>query len=229
MKFIALFKKELREALPWLILAVAILLIFGGIMLLVNIRAGGYDGYRSVDPDRISSHELTRRMPLSGVGGFLFLSTIVLGLALAVRQFWMPGFSKTWAFEIHRSVPRTSILLAKFSAATVAFIFGPGLVWTLFYLYAARPGTFPIPLRGQIFAEGWVLMLVGFILYFGVALSGLSRAKWYSTKMIGLAFSAFMITWAMVQMSFIGCLLMYAIGLLVLVPQITYAILNREF
>jgi len=195
MRFFALIRKELRECLPWFLAAFVFLLFFGSISLYsASIhRKELSNPYMSLDPDvpSLAVYQLTRTGTLSAAAPFLFLSAIGLGLCLGIRQFWYPHFTRVWGFELHRSVNRSAILFSKVISAFLAFIFSAGLLWYVFYLYAGNGKVFMVspPLRHLI--EGWIITAVGFIVYLGTVKSGLSSARWYTTKMFGLGFSIF--------------------------------------
>ena len=133
MRFLTLLKKELREALPWLLLTAIIFLFVGSLLLWSDLRkerfSNDWSGWsqnpfsRNVVKSRVpisregrfgyvgKSYSLVKRLPLSDFGSLLVFSSAGLGLVLAVRQFLVPSFFKTWSFTIHRSMPRAMILL----------------------------------------------------------------------------------------------------------------------
>lgn len=234
MRFTALLKKELRECLPWLLTATVIFLLIGTVLFQERAQRKDYYPEFPTNPgSEISAYEFTgsrfsRLDPQIPVGPLLFVTSIGLGLSLAGRGFWMPGFSRTWSFTVHRSVGRMTILTAKICAACISFVIGPGLVWMLFYWYASRPGISLIPPRGRVFIEGWILIATGLIVYAGAALSGLSSAKWYTTKMFGLGFSLISLVFVILQRSLPECFIVMIIGFSILLPQIINTFLKKE-
>jgi len=229
MKFLMLLRKELREDLPWLLTAMAVFLLTGGLIL----HIASYEAKASLESWKsgtaLNFFSSGFYSPLSGVGVWLFLISIGLGIALGIRQFWLPGFMKTWGFEIHRSVSRSLILWAKLSASAVIFVLAVGLLWTVFYLCAFWPGVFLVPPPSRIFIEGWIFIVLGYVIYLGVALSGLSRAKWYTTKLFPPGFTL-LLSLLITQQQQIGyALLFLAIGGFILLFQIINAFLCREF
>ena len=94
----------------------------------------GMDGAENVDwsgsmspaPSRVTSWQFDQRDPLAELGFLLLCTSLGLGLVLAVRQFWLPGFFRTWSFTVHRSLSRHGILLAKSLAAAAALAVGVG-------------------------------------------------------------------------------------------------------
>ena len=231
MKFIALLKKELRECLPWLLLAMMIMLFLGTLIIQTFCNANSMNrDYWYYNPgNAIEFYTLRGGNDFEIIGPVILLTSIILGMILAGRQFWMPGFNKTWAYTIHRSTSRINVLLAKFAAAIAAFSISVGLSWTLLYWYASRPGVFSTSPKEGVFVEGWIFIIVGLIVYFGTALSGLSNAKWYTTKIFGLVFTFVIMILAMLQTGLQSCLVVISIGLVILLSRIINAFLTREF
>ena len=97
------------------------------------------------------------------------------------------------------------------------------------FLYASRPGAFPYPPAVRTLLEGWIFIALGMVVYSGTALAILSTARWYTTRVLGLALAAGIVSWALVQSSIAGAVFIIFVGLLILLPQIVYLILNREF
>ena len=229
MKFLALVKKELREALPWQLTAAIVFLLFGSVTLRAYIRYDMYYGYIPAAGEAIKYYNLRVASLLSSIGPWLFITSLGLGLVLGGRQFWMPNFQKTWSFNIHRSVKKSTVLWAKFTASVLAFVFSLGVIWSLFYLYASSPGIFPYPPRPRIFIEGWLFIIAGIVVYLGTTLAGLSKAKWYTTRMFGIAFSALILTLSLIQTSLFYCFATIIAGIVILVSQIFHTFINREF
>ncbi len=231
MRFVALLRKELRESLPWMILAAIILLACGGFILRTQAYYGQHNWYYSPLPPGtiVDTSRLIPPSPLRMAGSWLLITSIGLGLVLAVRHFWIPHFTKTWPFLLHRSVSRQMILGAKLTAATVAFVVSLGFVWVGLYWYACRPELFMVPPPVSIFIEGWLFIVLGLVAYMGAALVDLSLARWYTTKIFGLAFATIVISMAIFQWRLSWAFVMVIIGIVVLLSQIIDTFLNREF
>jgi ABC-type transport system involved in multi-copper enzyme maturation permease subunit len=231
MRFWILVRKEFRESLPWLILAAIVFFGFGGYCLRAMTFIGGRSWYYSrFSPGHIvEPYQFTHDSQLQLTGAWLFLTSIGLGLILGVRQFWMPYFTGTWPFLLHRSVNRKTILAAKLTAATIAFIISLGTLWVCLYWYANRPELFTIPQTARIFIEGLIFILLGFVVYLGTALAGLSTAKWYTTKIFGLALAIIIIIATFSQWRLAWAFVVIAVGVLILLSQIISLFLNREF
>jgi hypothetical protein len=228
-----LFGKEFRECLPWVLLAVIVLLAFGGFFL----RVQAYDTNPNHEWNRaynspgtpLESYRLTFYSPLTVSGLWLFCSSIGLGLILGIRQFWIPHVTRTWLFLLHRSVGRSTILGAKLIAASAALVVATGTAWIGLYWYACRPELFIIPPTDRIFIEGWIFIILGFIAYLGTALSGLSEARWYTTKMFGLAFAAIIIFTTTMLSSLGWAFAVIFVSTAMLLSQVFDTFLRREF
>jgi len=230
MRFLTLMWKEFRESLPWLLAAIIVLLVIGSFILIVEVRnQRPIWHYARIKPgETVDAYRLMHHTVLTSPAIWLFLVSIGLGLGLGVRQFWMAHFTKTWGFEIHRSVSRAAILSAKIFTTLVGFCISLGSVWTIFYLYSCRPGLFMIPPPFRIFIEGWILIALGFITYLGTALVGLSEVRWYTTKIFGLAF-AIIVFFTTFHWKLSSVFMALIIGTAILLSQIIYTFHNREF
>jgi hypothetical protein len=231
MRFSALLYKELRECLPWMLLAAVVFLAFGGFFL----RAQAYDANRGWSDAYgspgalVESYRLTFHSPLAMLGPWLFCSSIGLGLILGIRQFWIPHFTRTWLFLLHRSVGRSTILAAKLAAAAAALVIAIGSVWIGLYWYACRAEVFTAPQPTRVFIEGWIFIILGFVAYLGTALSGLSEAHWYTTKTVGLAFAAITIFTTTMLWSLGWAFAVIAVSMTLLLSRIFDTFLRREF
>ena len=231
MRFLALLRKELRECLPWMLLAMIVLFVIGGFILRAQANERYYNfHHRQFSPNSlIQTYYLTHYSPLSPIGPLLFVIPIGLGLVLGLRQFWIPHFTKTWAFLLHRSTNRKNILAAKLTATSIALIISMGLVWIVFFWYASRPELFIFPQTLRVFIHGWIFIILGYMAYLGTALSGLSTTHWYTTKIFGLAFATIIIVTTIFQWSLICAFAVIGIGTVILLSQIFNLFLNREF
>lgn len=229
MRFFALLKKELRECMPWTLLAGVGYLLIGGffLQLAFDMKFGRYLHFSP--GSTVSSYTLIKSSSLSSCGIWLAVISIALGLALGIRQFWMPQFTGTWGITLHRSVKRQTILWGKISAAVISFVITVCLLWSIFFRYSQRPGLLPIPPINRYFAEGLIFIAVGFVTYLGTVLAGLSKAKWYTTKIFGLAFAAMIFIATGLQYRIVTAFAVLLIASLFLLAQIVYTFLNREF
>lgn len=231
MRFVALLRKELWESLPWMILAAIILLTIGGLVLREQAYLGRPNWkYRDLSPGTaVDSYRFIRFPPLQMTGPWLLITSIGLGLVLAVRHFWIPYFTRTWPFLLHRSASRQMILGAKLAAAIVAFVVSLGSVWVGLYWYAGRLELFMVPPPARIFIEGWLFIMLGIVAYLGAALVNLSKARWYTTKIFALAFVTVVIFMIILQWRLSWAFAIIIISVVVLLSQIIDTFLNREF
>ncbi|MBW8038870.1 MAG: hypothetical protein FVQ85_02590 [Planctomycetes bacterium] len=232
MRFSALLRKELRESLPWMLLAAIIFLAIGGFALRQAQLYGRYDwSERDFSSGSFTgSYGLQyRRSPLQLIGIILLLTSIGLGLVLGVRHFWIPYFTRTWPFLIHRSVNRSTIFWAKLAAAIISFLISVGAIWVALYSYSCDPERFTMLPIKRVFIEGWLFILLGLIVYLGTALTALSTARWYTTKIFSLAFATVIICAVMFEWRLSWAFAAIIIGAAILLSQINYTILNREF
>jgi hypothetical protein len=212
MRFLALLRKELRECLPWMLLAAIIFLVIGGFILhaqafyeLAYTRM--LDWYFTPGSAVYSYYLLGYpHAPLQGTGLVLFLTSIGLGLVLGVRQFWVAHFTRTWGFTLHRSVSRITILVAKVAAAAIVFLLSLGLIWIILYYYASQPPISFVPPTTRVFIEGWLFIALG-----------------------GLGFAGCIILMTVVQWRLAYAFAVIIVGMAILVSQIIYTFLHREF
>lgn len=231
MRFLALLRKELRESLPWILLAVVLLLTVGAYMLRIEAYYGRPTRYLSrlspgatLDPNALAHYSV---LQVSAV--WLLVISIGLGLVLGARHFGIPFFTRTWPFLLHRSTGRMIILAAKLTAATIAIVVSLSTAWLILYLYACRPGLFTVPPYYTNLIDGWLFTVLGLVVYLGTALSALSTARWYTTKIFGLALVTIVIFATIVESSRPWAIAITIITAAILLSQIIHIFLTREF
>ncbi|MHC4759478.1 MAG: hypothetical protein ACYTE8_12550 [Planctomycetota bacterium] len=230
MRFLAILRKEMRECLPWLLLAGMVFLFIGGFFLSVLHRYEINSFYNQFESGRaINSYYLLPFSNISITGIWLLVTSLGLGLVLGARQFCFPFFTRLWGFTLHRSSSRLSILFAKITAALIAFSISLGMIWSIFYSIASSEGFFLIPPPLRIFIEGWIYILMGFIAYLGAAQSSLSTNRWYTTKIFGLATAVLVIVITCVQWNLWVAFGIIIVGIFIILSQIIHILLNREF
>jgi len=176
----------------------------------------------------VSIHQLFRAPFIAPARVLLFLTSIALGFALGVRQYWVGFFTKTWGFMLHRSADRGTILTAKLTAAAISFL--PLIaIWYLFYIYGHNKELFPVPPSTRTFIIGLLFVGLGYIVYLATALAGLATEKWYTTKMISLAFATWMLFTLMTRWRLTWGWTTIIIASVILLTQITDVFLTREF
>ncbi len=232
MRFIALVRREIQESFGALILVTFLFVLISGVIVQRQIRyAQIYNRWMGLEPgESIYGGQLIGHpKPLSGTGLVIFFASIILGPALAGQQFWEHEKRKTWAFMIHRSVRRRTILLSKFLTAALALTVCLGLPWTLLYLLVSRPGLFLYPPAPRTLIEGWMFVALGMVLYFGTAAALVNTRKKYTTRFFAIAFAAGVCILPLIQTSLTVCFAIIAIALVILLSDIVDTFLSREF
>ena len=104
-----------------------------------------------------------------------------------------------------------------------------GVLWTVLFLLASRPGVLPFPPRGAILAEGWVFVLLGAVTYLGTALSALGKTRWYTTRMVPLAFAALVVFMVFAVYSYAAVATILVVGLAVLLVRLFHRFAVNDF
>lgn len=115
------------------------------------------------------------------------------------------------------------------TVATGSLVIFAGGCWTLLFLYASLPGLFILPPTLRVYIEGWLFISLGLVFYLGVALSGISTAKWYTTKMFGIIFAGIILIVTFMSLDIFWAFAVIAAGILILAIQVFSVFLNREF
>ena len=162
------------------------------------------------------------------LGGWLLAFSIVLGLALSIRQYHTEFSARTWGFLLHRSVNRGTMLLAKLFTGLLCFV-PIMIIWGLFYLYTHNKPFFQTLLAIRIFWQGLIFIIFGYVSYLAIALAALNKAKWYTIKMLSVVFGVWMFIIFIVQRPLCRAWLTAIAAVAILLIQIADAFLNREF
>jgi hypothetical protein len=229
MRFLTLLKKELRECLPWMVMAAVFLLVLGNLVIWDRAIGGADVRYHRFERySDVYGYNLTRQ-PMGTLGILLFLATVGLAVALGVRQFWVDDFTQSWGFLLHRSVGRSEILAAKLIAGLISFILALGLVWTYLFWRAGLPDFSPIPLPFRSYIEGWLFIGAGLTGYLAAGLSGISKAKWWTTKLLAPAFTIWMFVSLVTQWQLAWGFTVLMFTAVVLLCLMFEKFLNRQF
>ncbi|HOK65686.1 MAG TPA: hypothetical protein PK054_07750 [Anaerohalosphaeraceae bacterium] len=186
MKYLALLRKEIRECLPWVLLAAGILFIFG---FQIVIQPTTFPYYPDDEAkEEIDPFYLFRWSSLSGAGSILLFLSLCLGAAFSIRQFWFPSFTRTWTFLLHRNITRTAVFFVKITAAVLGFALSLLSLWTLLFLYSVFAVDYSPPPMPHVWLEGLFLISQGLVVYFASSLSSVLTAKWYTTRLFPVIF-----------------------------------------
>jgi ABC-type transport system involved in multi-copper enzyme maturation permease subunit len=216
MKFGALVYKEIRECMPFAIGIAAILIAIGfTIIQMANLAAE-------------QGKFIFSGGEIEALGVWLLVFSVVLGIILALRQYHTEFSAKTWGFLLHRSVNRGTILLAKLFTGLLCFIPIMIILWS-FYIYTYDRPFFQTPPTIRIFWKGLLFIVFGYVSYLAIAMAVLNKAKWYTTKMLSVAFGVWMFLMAAIHWRLLGAWIIIAATAAILLVQIADAFLNREF
>ena len=229
MRFLTLLKKELREASPWIVLAVLSLLSLSWLMIRMKAMDQGRWYYNIPSSGNIIEQHMIFRADIMLESAILmFFLSIALGLILGIRHFWIPEFTRTWQFLIHRSVTRSAVVSAKLTAAAI-FMASLATAWLCLAGYTQKSGNVTIPPEPGIISLGIFYAYLGFIVYLGTTLCALTQARWYTTRMFGLVFVLMMFIAILPLTNFPHALGITVVVFVVLLVQIYHTFLKREF
>ena len=96
-------------------------------------------------------------------------------------------------------------------------------------MYASKPGVFSLAPGRKMFFESLVYISFGLIVYLGAALSSISTARWYATRIFGLVFAVVISVLAILPLGTIYSFVIMMVAILVLAPQIIHTFSTREF
>ena len=230
MRFLALLKKELREAVPWSILSLIILFAISWFLIRMTVIYHGQEFYYGMLPGGkvIQQYMIFRPDIMQGPAVLMFFVSIGLGLILSIRHFWMPAFTGTWQFLIHRSVTKPVIVSAKLTAAAILMLC-LSLAWLLVACIAGMSERIIVPPESGLVGLGIFYSYLGFIVYMGTSLCAITKARWYTTRMFGLFFVFIMYIAILPQKSFAYAFLITVTVFAILIVQIYEMFLQREF
>ncbi|MHB0946277.1 MAG: hypothetical protein ACYC3B_03810 [Sedimentisphaerales bacterium] len=216
MKFGALVYKEIRECLPFAIGIATVLAAIGlTIAQMANLAAE-------------HGRFIFSKGEIEALGVWLVVFSVVLGMILALRQYHTEFSARVWGFLLHRSVNRGTILLAKLFTGLLCFV-PMAIILGLFYLYIHDKPFFQTPPTIRIFWKGLLFLVFGYVSYLAIAMAVLSKAKWYTTKMLSVAFGIWMFMTAALQWHLYWSWITIIVAAAILLVQITDVFLNREF
>jgi hypothetical protein len=226
MKFIALLKKEFRESLVFMVLA---MMAFTAITSLAIRDFGlrGGDDYQYYV--RNSNYRLFHNSPVNEIGDMLMFASISMGLGLGVLHFWVPLLTRTWAFVVHRPTSKTAILSSKILCAALALVACLGVPWIWAHWYVNHVKTTGFPPNPQVLWEGWLFIGLGFAMYLGTALSAMSSARWYTTRFLGLISAIFVLCWMFYLSSISAAFSLLLVSTVILLSQLAVTFSRREF
>jgi hypothetical protein len=176
----ALARKELRELLPLIILALLaqIVIVTAAMDIPVGLIEQQYQVIPFVGRDII---------------WYTIVVAAVVAMGAALRQTMWESGQGTFQFLLHRPVSRQAIFCIKLAVgvAVTVLVLALPLLW--YALWAATPGTHASPFFWSMSAWAWQLCLGMPLLYLGAFLSGLRPARWYGSRFLPTAGAALML------------------------------------
>lgn len=174
----ALILKELRESLPLVALAAA--LVAYSLTQLWCIRLLSlfliYDGA----PNKVPFVEDNLWTALVMIGW-------LLAVTLGVKQTHWEEVNGTYRYLLDRPIERRRIFMTKFVVG-VALVAGLMALMILAHgLWAATPGHHPSPFYWSMTVPAWHAWFVLPVLYAAAFLSGIRPGRWFGTKLLPLA------------------------------------------
>ncbi len=170
----ALVRKELREMLPFVVLALLVQFLLVGFTL--HSRSG-----LQVDAGYA--------IPFVS-GELLWYTFFVAGLLAAVLGLWQTmweGWHGTFLFLLHRPIPRERIACAKLLTGAAVCLVAALVPVAWYAVWAATPGTHASPFAWSMTAWAWQWAVELPLVYLGAFLSGLRPARWFGSRFAPLA------------------------------------------
>ena len=229
MKFLTLLKKDIKDAIPWIIGSIMLLYALCWFCIRMKLYGMSQEGYVIFkNGEVINQYNIFKSDILQEPADIMFFITILLGLALGFIHFWMPGIRRTWQFLIHRSANRSTIITSKLSVAAMMVIC-MSLAWLLLAGVVSKSKSIIIPPDIGIIHLGVFYAFLGFIAYLSIALSALTRARWYATKLFGLYFAFVIYILIISQVNPYRALFISILAFVILIVQLYQVFLKREF
>ncbi len=88
---------------------------------------------------------------------------------------------------------------------------------------------FAVPPSYTNLIDGWLFTVLGLVVYLGTALSAMSTARWYTTKIFGLALVTIVIFATIVETNRPWAIAITIFTAAILLSQIIHIFLTREF
>jgi hypothetical protein len=177
----ALVRKELRELLPIIVVAVlaqiVVVLAGTGVQLgFVSSFLGQAQAARSGAIPFLSDDTITQ----------LFLVVAAGALGVGLWQTMRESAQGTYPFLLHRPVEREAALGAKLVLGVVFCLLLIALPLLFYAFWAATPGTHASPFMWAMTAPFWPMCICMPLIYLGAFLSGLRPGRWYGSRFLPL-------------------------------------------
>ena len=173
----ALIHKELRESLPLVALAAAVVVYSLTLLWGIDLFSIFYVNYP------------IRRIPFVEDGLMIALTMIgwLLAITLGMKQTHWEEVKGTYLYLLDRPIERRKIFTVKFAVGGALTTILTALMILMHGLWAATPGHHSSPFYWSMTVPAWQIWCVLPVLYAAAFLSGIRPGRWFGTKLIPLA------------------------------------------
>lgn len=127
--------------------------------------------------------DLRASIPFIGDVSWLLLVTAgVLAVLVGLWQTMRESAQNTWAFLLHRPIPREQIVGSKLAVGAALVLLIGGVPLAAYSLWAATPGTHASPFFWAMTVSLWYGWLSLPLVYLGAFLSGLRPGRWSGSR-----------------------------------------------
>lgn len=224
-------RKEFWHTKFWMLITLAIIFAFS---LLAYTTISQFKSWNLFDNQDANStvylfyfYHDTAVLNITLFGGIFMFGAAILGILIGISQFWVPFFTNTWKFTLHRPIKRSSILSVMLFNAAIIFALIIGGSWSFLWLNAALE--FDVyPSKSEL-AQGWLFALEGFMIYLAIALTALNCYRWFTIKLYPLMFVLISLGMIWSTATFLAAISLAAIYFAVILPLLYYEFEKREF
>jgi hypothetical protein len=172
----ALVRKELRELLPFGVLAMVLQCTLVGLTISSRSQLSFADA--GVIP-----------FVFTDVLGYTFIVATLLAVALGLWQTMWENGHGTFLFLLHRPLSREALVGTKLLTGGTICLVAALLPVAWYAIWAVTPGTHASPFSWSMTAWAWLWAVQAPLLYLGAFLSGLRPAKLFGSRFAPLACS----------------------------------------
>src|SRR5262245_14802597 len=139
--------------------------------------------------------------PMFGVGGGMLLFIIAAGFAAALGflQIYFESRGDQRALLLHRPLSRSRIFVGKVLGGLAIYSLALGIPFIGLQLWMATPGHMPAPYHWRTGLPWLADILGGVVYYFAGMLTAQREARWYGSRVLGLAaaFCCTILVWSL--------------------------------
>jgi len=165
--------------------------------------------------------------------GFLasFVSvSLLLAVALGLRQTLSESVRGTWLFLLHRPLDRRTLIGLKLGVGAVLYLGCAATPIVVYACWAATPGTHPSPFYWSMTLDAWLAWGSLVAMYLAAFLSGLRPARWFGSRLFPLAGTGMLLLFQNLILPWYSLRVGLDVALaLVLLASIFYVAATRDF